>query len=142
MTFATVAAMMARDWIAGRKNPWADLFAVDRKKIKGAAWNYLRENKDYPYYMIKDRLARPEATSVRRLKRGDGMVVGSRGKKIAAYRDRKGKLHRLSPVCTHLGCLIRWNHAESTWDCPCHGSRFKPSGEVIAGPAEEPLPQT
>src|SRR5882724_4643975 len=141
ITFGTVAAMMARDWITERKNPWADLFAVDRKKIKGATWNYLRENKDYPYYMIKDRLARPEADSVRELKPGNGMIVGSRGKKVAAFRGRNGKVHRLSPVCTHLGCLVRWNSAESTWDCPCHGSRFKPTGEVIAGPAEEPLPR-
>jgi glycine/D-amino acid oxidase-like deaminating enzyme/nitrite reductase/ring-hydroxylating ferredoxin subunit len=140
ITFGTIAAMMARDWAAGRKNPWTKLFAVDRKKIKGAAWNYLRENKDYPYYMIKDRLARPEADSVRELRPGDGMIIGRRGKKVAAFRDANGKIHRLSPVCTHLGCLVRWNASESTWDCPCHGSRFKPTGEVIAGPAEEPLP--
>jgi Rieske Fe-S protein len=139
ITFGTVAAMMARDWTAGRKNPWTKLFAVDRKKIKGAAWNYLRENKDYPYYMIKDRLARPEADSVRELRQGNGMIIGRRGKKVAAFRDRNGNIHRLSPVCTHLGCLVRWNPSESTWDCPCHGSRFKPTGEVIAGPAEEPL---
>jgi len=139
ITFGTVAAMMARDWVTGRKNPWTDLFAVDRKKIKGATWNYVRENKDYPYYMIKDRIARPEAQSVREIKRGQGMVVGSRGKKRAVFRDRNGDLHQLSPVCTHLGCLVRWNPAESTWDCPCHGSRFKPTGEVIAGPAEEAL---
>jgi glycine/D-amino acid oxidase-like deaminating enzyme/nitrite reductase/ring-hydroxylating ferredoxin subunit len=140
ITFGTVAAMMARDWSAGRKNPWTELFAVERKKIKGAAWNYLRENKDYPYYMIKDRLARAEADSVGELGRGDGMIIGRRGKKVAAFRDANGNIHRLSPVCTHLGCLVRWNPAESTWDCPCHGSRFKPTGEVIAGPAEEPLP--
>jgi len=139
ITFGTVAAMMARDWTSGQKNPWTKLFAVDRKKIKGAAWNYLRENKDYPYYMIKDRFARAEADSVRELKRGDGMIIGSRGKKVAAFRDAKGNIYRLSPVCTHLGCLVRWNPAESTWDCPCHGSRFKPTGEVIAGPAEKPL---
>jgi glycine/D-amino acid oxidase-like deaminating enzyme/nitrite reductase/ring-hydroxylating ferredoxin subunit len=139
ITFGTVAAMMARDWATGRKNPWTDLFAVDRKKIKGAAWNYLRENKDYPYYTIKDRLTRPEADSVRELGPGDGMIIGRRGKKVAAFRDANGNIHRLSPVCTHLGCLVRWNPSESTWDCPCHGSRFKPTGEVIAGPAEEPL---
>jgi glycine/D-amino acid oxidase-like deaminating enzyme/nitrite reductase/ring-hydroxylating ferredoxin subunit len=139
ITFGTVAAMMARDWIAGRKNPWTDLFAVDRKKLKGATWNYLRENKDYPYYMIKDRIARPEADSVSEVKRGDGMIIRSRGKKVAVFRDRNGNVHKLSPVCTHLGCLVRWNPAESTWDCPCHGSRFKPTGEVISGPAEEPL---
>ena len=140
ITFGTVAAMMVLDWATGRKNPWTDLFAVDRKKIKGATWNYVRENKDYPYYMIKDRLTRPEANSVRELKPGDGMIVGSGGKKVAAFRDRKGNLHRLSPVCTHLGCLVRWNSSELTWDCPCHGSRFKPTGEVVSGPAEEPLP--
>jgi glycine/D-amino acid oxidase-like deaminating enzyme/nitrite reductase/ring-hydroxylating ferredoxin subunit len=139
ITFGTVSAMMARDWATERKNPWTDLFAVDRKKIKGAAWNYIRENKDYPYYMIKDRITRPEAESVRELKPGNGMIIGSRGKKRAVFRDRDGKIQEVSPVCTHMGCLVRWNPAESTWDCPCHGSRFKPNGEVIAGPAEEPL---
>jgi glycine/D-amino acid oxidase-like deaminating enzyme len=108
ITFGTVAAIMARDWTIGRKNPWSDLFAVDRKKIKGAMWNYLRENKDYPYYMIKDRLARAEADSVRELKPGEGMIIGRRGKKVAAFRDSSGNIHRLSPVCTHLGCLVRW----------------------------------
>ena len=139
ITFGTVAAVMARDWATKRKNPWTDLFAVDRKKIKGATWNYLKENKDYPFYMIRDRLAGPEADSAKALKRGEGMIIGSRGKKRAVFRDHNGKLTKLSPVCTHLGCLVRWNPAESTWDCPCHGSRFKPTGEVIAGPAEEAL---
>jgi glycine/D-amino acid oxidase-like deaminating enzyme/nitrite reductase/ring-hydroxylating ferredoxin subunit len=139
ITFGTVAAIMARDWATGQKNPWSDLFAVDRKKLKGATWNYLRENKDYPYYMIKDRLTRPQADSVRELERGDGMIIGSRARKIAAFRDRDGKVHKLSPVCPHLGCHVKWNSAESTWDCPCHGSRFKPTGEVIAGPAEAAL---
>jgi glycine/D-amino acid oxidase-like deaminating enzyme/nitrite reductase/ring-hydroxylating ferredoxin subunit len=139
ITFGTIAAMMARDWATGRRNPWTDLFAVDRKKIKGAVWNYIRENKDFPYYFIKDRIGRPEAESIRELKPGDGMIIGSRGKKRAVFRDRDGKINELSPVCTHMGCLVRWNPAESTWDCPCHGSRFKPNGEVIAGPAEEPL---
>jgi glycine/D-amino acid oxidase-like deaminating enzyme/nitrite reductase/ring-hydroxylating ferredoxin subunit len=139
ITFGTIAAIMARDWARGRRNPWTDLFAVDRKKIKGATWNYLKENKDYPYYMIKDWITRPEGDSVRKLKRGEAMITGARWKKRAVFRDHNGKLHKLSPVCTHLGCLVRWNSAESTWDCPCHGSRFKPTGEVIAGPAEEAL---
>ena len=139
ITFGTVAAMMARDWATGRKNPWTELFAVDRKKIKGATWNYLRENKDYPYYMIKDWIARPETDSIKELKRGDGMIIGSRAKKRAVFRDDQGKIFQLSPVCTHLGGIVKWNPAESTWDCPCHGSRFRPTGEVIAGPAEEAL---
>jgi glycine/D-amino acid oxidase-like deaminating enzyme/nitrite reductase/ring-hydroxylating ferredoxin subunit len=140
ITFGTVSAIMARDWATGRKSPWRDLFAVDRMKIKGATWNYIRENKDYPYYLIKDRLARSGGDSVRELKAGDGTIIKSRGRKVAAYRSTNGQVRKVSAVCTHMGCLVRWNSAESTWDCPCHGSRFKPTGEVIAGPAEESLP--
>ena len=125
----------------GVKNPWSDLFDINRKKIKGAAWNYLIENKDYPYYLVKDRLARAEADSVRELEPNSGMIIKSSKGKIAAYRDSKQKVHKVSAVCTHMGCIVRWNSAESTWDCPCHGSRFKPTGEVIAGPAEESLPR-
>ena len=140
ITFGTIAAVMARDWAVGAKNPWTDLFDINRKKIKGAMWNYLIENKDYPYYLIKDRLARAEADSVRELEPNSGMIIKSSKGKIAAYRDSKGKVHKLSAVCTHMGCVVRWNSAESTWDCPCHGSRFKPTGEVVAGPAEQSLP--
>jgi glycine/D-amino acid oxidase-like deaminating enzyme/nitrite reductase/ring-hydroxylating ferredoxin subunit len=139
ITFGTISAMMARDWATGAKNPWSELFSPDRKVIRGGVWDYLRENKDYPYYLIKDRLTRPEADSVRELERNAGMIVKSKAGKVAAYRDSDGAVHKRSAVCTHMGCIVRWNAAEKTWDCPCHGSRFKPTGEVIAGPAEAPL---
>ncbi len=139
MTFGTVAAMMARDWVAGARNPWSDLFDPARKKIKGGAWDYLRENKDYPYYLIKSRFSEPEGESVRALKPGEGMVLKSKDGKVAAYRDADGNVTKHSAVCTHMGCIVRWNQAEETWDCPCHGSRFDPKGKVIAGPAETPL---
>ena len=61
------------------------------------------------------------------------------GGKIAAYRDDKGSLHCVSPVCTHLGCQLNWNSGDRSWDCPCHGSRFSPSGEILQGPAVKPL---
>ena len=53
--------------------------------------------------------------------------------------DARGRLSMRSAYCTHLGCLVRWNEVESTWDCPCHGSRFSSTGEVLAGPAETAL---
>ncbi len=139
MTFGTVAGMMARDWVMGTRNPWSDLFAPDRKKIRGGTWDYLRENVDYPYYLVKGHLQKAEAESVREIKPGEGRIIRENGARIAACRDQDGGLHKRSAICPHMGCVVRWNQAESTWDCPCHGSRFKPDGDVISGPAESPL---
>ena len=139
MTFGTIAGLMARDAVLGHANPWADLFDAGRTKVKGGAWNYLKENKDYPYYMIRDRFAGPEGRSLRELGRGKGKILELGGKRVAAWRSEAGTVTLLSPICTHMGCVVDWNEAESTWDCPCHGSRFKTNGDVLAGPAEAPL---
>jgi Rieske Fe-S protein len=89
--------------------------------------------------MIKDRLLAAEGKTLRGVTRGTGKILKLNGQRVAAYRDGQGKLTTLSPECTHLGCIVHWNSVESTWDCPCHGSRFKPTGEVLAGPAESAL---
>lgn len=138
-TLGTLSAMMARDRFLQRPNPWSELFEVGRKKLLGGTWRYITENLDYPYYMLRDRLAKAESDSTDAVKIGEGMLVKVDGKKVAAYRDQTGKVTLLSPVCTHLKCIVKWNPADKTWDCPCHGSRFKPTGEVFSGPAEEPL---
>ena len=139
MTFGTLAAMMARDAITGRANPWRELFDVGRSAGARKAWDYLRENADYPYYMMRDRFAGATTRSLRAVGRGDGQLVEVEGRLVAASRDERGVLTMLSPECTHLGCRVGWNRAERTWDCPCHGSRFSPTGAVLAGPAEGPL---
>ena len=139
MTFGTLSAMMAADWAARKKNPWSDLFAPARKKIKGSAWDYLTENADYPYYLAKTRLAPAEGESLSDLAPGEGKILKLKGRKMAVYRDPSGKVEKRSATCTHMGCIVRWNSAEATWDCPCHGSRFRTDGSVISGPAETPL---
>lgn len=139
ITFGTLAGMMARDKVLDRSNPWSELFDIGRTKVKGGAWDYLKENKDYPYYLIRDRFAGAQGASLRALGRGKGKILDIDGERVAAFRSDAGKVTLLSPVCTHLGCVVAWNDAESTWDCPCHGSRFAPGGEVISGPAESPL---
>ena len=139
MTFGTLGAILAVDGILGRANPWADLFDMGRKKIRGGAWDYITENKDYPYYLIRDRFAGAAGRSLRSVKRGEGKILELSGKRAAVYRDAAGTAVIRSATCTHLGCEVAWNTAERTWDCPCHGSRFKPTGEVLAGPAESPL---
>ena len=138
LTFGTVAAMMARDWVTGQKNPWMELFSPSRKKLS-SLWNYVRENLDYPYYMVKDRLGRDEKGSAEDVKPGRGRILNVNGQRLALYRDKAGAVTTLSPVCPHLGCIVHWNGTESTWDCPCHGSRFHATGEVLAGPAESNL---
>jgi glycine/D-amino acid oxidase-like deaminating enzyme/nitrite reductase/ring-hydroxylating ferredoxin subunit len=139
MTFGTLGAMIAVDGILGHDNPWTELFDTGRTKIRHGVWDYIRENKDYPYYLIRDRFAGAEGRTLRSLKRGEGKILELNGARVAAYRDDTGKTSLRSSTCTHLGCEVAWNQAERTWDCPCHGSRFKPSGEVLAGPAESPL---
>src|SRR6185369_1292856 len=78
---------------------------------------------------------------LRSLRPNEGKILQLEGKKVAAYRDADGKISLCSPVCTHLKCIVGWNDGEKTWDCPCHGSRFAATGEVLTGPAEQPLNQ-
>jgi glycine/D-amino acid oxidase-like deaminating enzyme/nitrite reductase/ring-hydroxylating ferredoxin subunit len=139
LTFGTLAGIIMSDAILKRSNPWAELFDPSRKALTRGLWDYLKENVDYPYYLIRDRFAGAEAKSVREVKRGQGKVIERNGAKVAAYRDPTGFATFRSATCTHMGCTVGWNPAERTWDCPCHGSRFKPTGDVISGPAESPL---
>jgi glycine/D-amino acid oxidase-like deaminating enzyme/nitrite reductase/ring-hydroxylating ferredoxin subunit len=139
LTFGTLAALMISDAILGRSNPWAELFDPGRKALTRGLWDYVKENVDYPYYLIRDRFAGAEAKSLRAVKRGQGKVIDRNGAKVAAYRDPAGTVTLRSAICTHMGCTVGWNTAERTWDCPCHGSRFTPAGDVISGPAGAPL---
>jgi glycine/D-amino acid oxidase-like deaminating enzyme/nitrite reductase/ring-hydroxylating ferredoxin subunit len=139
LTFGTLAGMMMSDAILGRPNPWSELFDPSRKALTRGVWDYLKENVDYPYYLVRDRFAGAEAQSLRAVKRGQGKIIERDGAKVAAYRDLSGAVTLRSATCTHMGCIVAWNTAERTWDCPCHGSRFKPTGDVISGPAEGPL---
>lgn len=87
-------------------------------------------------------IARTIAQSLDEIGRDEGGIVTSGDHKVAVYRDRKGVAHTLSAKCTHMGCTVKWNPTERTWDCPCHGSRFSAMGPVVNGPAIKPLPPT
>ena len=139
MTFGTLAAMINTDLILDRKNPYQDLYDPSRFKAKASIVDYVKENVDFPVHLVKDRLKGAEATSLGEVAKGEGKIVELGGKKTAVYRDERGLLHAVSPVCTHMGCLVGFNNAEKTWDCPCHGSRFDKDGKVLNGPAVTPL---
>lgn len=136
ITMGTFAGMLISDLILGRKNAWAGLFRPDRSAVKGA-WEYVRENVDFPKYFVTERLKPTER--LEDVGRNCGAIVRVDGKKKAVYCDGQGKRTVLSPVCPHMGCIVAWNEAEKTWDCPCHGSRFLATGEMMAGPAEKGL---
>nr|BFE79885.1 hypothetical protein GCM10020093_024860 [Planobispora longispora] len=90
-------------------------------------------------HFVGDRLGSKPADAVDRLAAGQGAVLKVGGKQCAVYRDDDGHIHAVSAVCTHLGCVVGFNDAERTWECPCHGSRFDVDGQVLQGPATEPL---
>ncbi|MCW1886055.1 FAD-dependent oxidoreductase [Luteolibacter flavescens] len=136
-TYGTAAAMMALAWVRGEEHAWSKLFAPGRKTPLSLK-EYLKENADATLRMIRDWLKTPDGHP-QLLEPDEGRVMEHNGERVAAYRDPEGELHLCSAVCPHLGCVVAWNAAERTWDCPCHGSRFGATGKVIAGPAEKDL---
>jgi Rieske Fe-S protein len=89
--------------------------------------------------LLGDRLKPPASRGADDLGRGTAMVARDGLGRKGVYRDEDGVLHAVSLRCTHLGCLLRFNAAERSWDCPCHGSRFDVDGAVLEGPAQQPL---
>jgi Rieske Fe-S protein len=134
-----VAAAILTDQIAGRENRWASTFTPMRLHPKAGATSFAKENANVAKVFFTDRITR--RAPAEGLEPGNGRVVGDGLAQRAIYRDEAGDLHSLSARCTHLGCIVHFNGAERTWDCPCHGSRFAATGEVIEGPAVADLPR-
>jgi glycine/D-amino acid oxidase-like deaminating enzyme/nitrite reductase/ring-hydroxylating ferredoxin subunit len=139
MMFGTLAGMILADLALERPSPWAHLYRPSRFKPIAAGPTVARLNVEVARSFIGDRSGLPRIDDVSEAATGQARVVEIRGEKVAVYRDESGATHAVSAVCTHAGCVVRWNSGERSWDCPCHGSRFAPDGRVIEGPALEPL---
>lgn len=142
LLYGPVAAQIIADEILGRDNPFVELYAAKRFTPAKSAGDFLKENLNVAGQYARDWLTRGPATEIERIsdwQPGEGRLVETDGKKVAVYVDEAGAVHALSPVCTHMGCIVHWNAAEKSWDCPCHGSRFDYTGEVLEGPALAPL---
>ena len=139
ITFGTFAGMLLADRILGRENAAAELFDPRRINLAASAGATIKTNIKVAGHMIGDWLRRGEKLPVEDLPAGEGRLLNVDGDKVAAFRDERGALHLLSPVCPHMKCIVHWNSAEKTWDCPCHGSTFAATGEVLTGPAMQPL---
>ncbi|MFO7285860.1 MAG: FAD-dependent oxidoreductase [Gammaproteobacteria bacterium] len=139
ITAGTAAAMILTDAIAGRDNDWAPLYDSRRIGWRGGARSLVRKNVAVAAGWLAERIEQAPPREPGSLRRGEGAIVSVSGKAAAAYRDQDGEVHLFDARCTHMGCRLRWNIAESSFDCHCHGSRFDVRGEILNGPAVRPL---
>lgn len=137
LTHGTVAGLLLNDLIAGRENPWSGIYDPARLPIS-AAGTMLRENVNVAVQYARW-LTRGDVSSPDDIAPGAGAILRRGLSPVAVHRDLAGHLHERSAVCPHLGCIVAWNGVESTWDCPCHGSRFDVDGRVVNGPASSDL---
>lgn len=137
MTHCTIGAMLVTDFIMGRDNPWKSIYDPARKVKHGISDFVMEQANTLSQY--GEWVTGGEVESVQEIAAGAGAIVRDGTRKLAVYRDEQGELHALSAKCTHLGCVVHWNSAERSWDCPCHASRFSTDGTVLHGPAASPL---
>lgn len=139
MTSSMVSSRLLADLITGKENKWADLYNPSRIKPLASVKKTVKQGvgtaKGFGSYITK------RDKSVEDIKPNEGKIITRNGRKLAVFRDREGKWHIRSAVCTHMGCIVDFNKTEKTWDCPCHGSRFTTNGDVLNGPAIKKLPE-
>ena len=136
MTHGTIAGMLLSDLVLEQPNPWTSLYDPSRVSLRARPIEeFAKENADVALRYAKDYVTLGDVASEAEIPRGEGRILRLGLKKVAAYRDANGDVHMRSAACTHLKCIVQWNSAERTWDCPCHGSRFDPYGAVVNGPA-------
>jgi glycine/D-amino acid oxidase-like deaminating enzyme/nitrite reductase/ring-hydroxylating ferredoxin subunit len=139
MTYSHVAARLLTDLVVRGESGYKDLFDPNRIKPVAGFANFVKENADVVKEFIGKRLSKEKIESLVEIAKGEGKVVKYEGESIALYRDERGSLHAVNPVCTHAKCIVQWNTSEKSWDCPCHGARYTADGKVITGPASKDL---
>jgi glycine/D-amino acid oxidase-like deaminating enzyme/nitrite reductase/ring-hydroxylating ferredoxin subunit len=137
LTHGTIAGILLTDLIQGRNNPWASAYDPSRKPIGGVK-EFLKENINVATQYL-GWLTGGDVSCIADIPPGRGAVVRRGASKIAVYRAFDGHIQAFSAVCPHLGCIVAWNSASNSWDCPCHGSRFDCDGRVLQGPSTKGL---
>lgn len=138
LTYGTLSAMILRDLLLGIQTRYSLLYDATRHNPMKAAGKFLKENAINAAVILHDYVFAKDV-NVNEIKPDHGKVVDIDGKKVAVYHDANGEMKAISAICTHMGCVVHWNGAEKTWDCPCHASRFDTDGCIIEGPALTPL---
>ena len=139
LVWGTVAAQIMAEQLMGRSPEFGELCKPGRFSPVRGGKAMLDEVGTMTMSLVKDYLTHRQGEQLSALAPEDSAIIEADGESFAAYRAPDGELFAVSAVCTHLGCKVHWNSVETSWDCPCHGSRFRPDGTVIEGPAIAPL---
>ncbi len=140
LTFGTVAATLCTDLVMARPNPMEPVLTPSRIKLPASVKRLSLGVLNTASRFIGDRLSGGDVDGVEDVPTGEGRIVShDEHGRLAVYRDDDGAVHAMSPVCRHLYCIVHWNTAEKTWDCPCHGGRYNRFGEVMMGPPNQDL---
>ena len=139
LVYGTLSAMLIKDLITGKENPYLEMYDASRHTPGKSAKEFLKENINVAAQYLKDLPFAADEEELRNMNAGEGKIIEKDGHKLAVSKDYGGELKLHSAYCTHLSCVVHWNNAEKTWDCPCHGSRFDQEGMVLEGPALHPL---
>lgn len=135
LVYGTLSAMIISDLMTGKENEWAELYKASRTQAAKAAGKFIKENLNVAKQYLRDLPFVFSDNDFDDVAPGEGKIVEKDGSKLAVNRSDEGELTYVSAVCTHMECIVNWNNAEQTWDCPCHGSRFDKDGSVLEGPA-------
>jgi glycine/D-amino acid oxidase-like deaminating enzyme/nitrite reductase/ring-hydroxylating ferredoxin subunit len=139
MPHSTVAALLLTRMICNQDSPYKNVYDPNRLKPVAGFSNFVNHNVDVVKQFASKWFSHDELHELAELATGEGKIVNFKDEKIAIYKDEKGSVHALHPTCTHVGCEVKWNNAELTWDCPCHGARYSYDGQVLNGPATKNL---
>ena len=138
MSSSMASALLLSGQIAGGAPDWTEVFAPMRFQLSASAKSAATELTQACKGLARGFFAFPRAL-LDELPRGHGGIVEAEGRKAGVYKDENGECHFVDPRCPHLGCQVEWNPDERSWDCPCHGSRFRFDGALIDNPAQEGL---
>jgi glycine/D-amino acid oxidase-like deaminating enzyme/nitrite reductase/ring-hydroxylating ferredoxin subunit len=139
MIYGTLSGVILHDLILSGNSDFKKLLSPGRLKPVAGFKNFVTENVDAAAQFIEGKLSADKVSSFSELAAGEGRVVKYEGKNLGIYKDEVGKIYAVSPDCPHIHCSVKWNNAETSWDCPCHGSRFDINGEMLTGPSQKPL---
>lgn len=137
MTASMAAAGILADSIGQRENPYAPAFFAQRVSPSTLP-AMIKDGAQAVKGLARENLRIPQET-LDEIKPGQGGVVSAEGEKVGVYKDDAGEVFLVSTRCPHLGCQLEWNPDEKSWDCPCHGSRFSYTGQLLDGPAQEEI---